>query len=327
MSSPEPGAAPGPSTAVRPAPGPDMVVAHDVSKWFGDVVAVNQVSFALGPGVTALLGPNGAGKSSVLRLVCGLTAPSRGTVRVLGADPRTDRGVRAHIGLAPQQETLMEGERAVDFVSLAAGLSGVAHPEDAAREALGTVGLDPDLARPLGTYSKGMRQRVKLAQALVHRPTVLVLDEPLTGLDPRQRVQVIDLVRTMGTSGTCVVVSSHVLDEVERFGSRVLVIAQGRLAATGDFRAIRELMDDRPHRIRIRTDRPRPVATGLLALPGVVAVRLEGDDVLVVDTVEVSHLRRNVAVVARAEAAELLEVRPLDDDLESVFLYLVGGGR
>ncbi len=298
-------------------------MAHDVSKWFGDVVAVNQVSFRLGPGVTALLGPNGAGKSSVLRLVCGLTAPSRGVVRVLGADPRTDRGVRAHIGLAPQQETLLEGELALDFVALTAGLSGVAHPEEAAREALGTVGLDPDLARPLGTYSKGMRQRVKLAQALVHRPAVLMLDEPLTGLDPRQRVQVIDLVRSMGASGTCVVVSSHVLDEVERFGSRVLVMAKGRLAAEGDFRAIRELMDDRPHRIRLLTDRPRELGTEVLRAGLVVSVHLEADTVTV-ETRDAAAFRRGVLPAAQAVGARVPEIRPLDDDLESVFRYLVG---
>lgn len=310
-----------------PADGDVVIEFEGVSKWFGDVVAVSDVSFRIGPGITALLGPNGAGKSTVLRLLSGATAPSQGQVRVLGATPRHDPALSRQIGIVPQSEALFDPLSGLEFVTLAAHLNGLDEAEARARHWLGVVELDPDDPRPCATYSKGMRQRVKIAQALVHDPSVLVLDEPLTGLDPRQRRHMVDLFRGLADEGRTVVVSSHVLDEVERFGSRVLVIAQGRLAATGDFRAIRELMDDRPHRIRIRTDRPRPVATGLLALPGVVAVRLEGDDVLVVDTVEVSHLRRNVAVVARAEAAELLEVRPLDDDLESVFLYLVGGGR
>jgi ABC-2 type transport system ATP-binding protein len=300
-----------------------MLQLDSVSKHFGDLVAVSEVTFDVGPGVTALLGPNGAGKSTVLRMLCGLTPPTRGTVRVLGRDPRADRDLARHLGLVPQQDGVFERQRAVEFVGLAARLHGVHDPVDAARRVLEVVELDPDDTRPLATYSKGMRQRTKIAQALVHDPRVIVLDEPLAGLDPRQRLHMVDLFQRLGAEGRCVVVSSHVLDEVERFGSRVLVIAQGRLAAEGDFRAIRALMDDRPHRLRVRTDRPRELAGALLADGAVMAVRLEGDDRAHLDTTDIARFRRAIAPAARTVGARLYELRGLDDDLESVFRYLV----
>ena len=307
--------------------GPEPVWPIEVSgasKWFGDLVAVSDVSFRVGQGVTALLGPNGAGKSTMLRMLCGLTAPARGTVRILGGDPRRDLGLTRRIGLVPQQEVVFESLTAFEFVRLAGVLQGLDDPDAAAVRALGIVEMPVDDARPTSTYSKGMRQRVKVAQAIVHDPDVIVLDEPLTGLDPRQRLHMIHLFQRLGDDGKCVIVSSHVLDEVERFGSRVLVMVQGRLAAEGDFRAIRELMDDRPHRIRIRSDRPRAISSGLLDRGVVMGVQLEGADAAVVETDNVGHFRQAVADVARQVGAHLYEVSPLDDDLESVFRYLVG---
>jgi ABC-2 type transport system ATP-binding protein len=307
--------------------GPDVrgtvIEAERVSKWFGDLVAVSDVSFSVGPGVTALLGPNGAGKSTMLRMIAGLTPPSQGTVRVLGLDPHRDLALTERVGLVPQQEVVFEVLTALEFVRLAAVLARLPDPDAAAHRALGIVELDEGLDRPVSTFSKGMRQRVKVAQALVHDPEVVILDEPLTGLDPRQRLHMIDLFHRLGAEGRCVIVSSHVLDEVERFGSRVLVIAQGRLAAEGDYRAIRDLMDDRPHRVRVRSDRARAVATGLLESAVAVGVLLVDDDTVVVDTTDVAAFRRAVATVAAARDARLLEVAPLDDDLESVFKYLV----
>jgi ABC-2 type transport system ATP-binding protein len=316
------------TTALPPPPnvgGPvPFVQVSDVSKWFGDVVAVNGISFSLGPGVAALLGPNGAGKSSMLRMLSGLTRPSRGAVRVLGVDPRADVGVRRHIGLAPQQEELFEVQRAVEFVRLSAVLHGIDEPESAARAALARVALDADDARPIASYSKGMRQRVKLAQAIVHDPKVLFLDEPLTGLDPRQRAEMIEVVRSLGAAGKCVVVSSHVLEEVERFGSRILMMTQGKLAAEGDFHAIRDLMDDRPHRIQVRADEPRRLGSALLAASVVDSVQLVGADGLAIETTDVRAFRRRVLPLARETDTAVSEIRPLDDDLESVFRYLVG---
>ncbi len=299
------------------------VVAEGVSKWFGQLVAVSDVSFDVGPGVTALLGPNGAGKSTMFRMLCGLAQPSKGTVRVLGRDPRLDVGVTRAIGLVPQQETVFERLTGREFVALAARLHGLGEPEREAERALETVGLDPADPRPLPAYSKGMRQRAKVAQAIVHDPQVLVLDEPLTGLDPRQRVDLVALFRRLGEEGRCVIVSSHVLAEVERLGSRVLVMSQGRLAAAGDFHDLRALMDDRPLRVRVRTDRPRELAGALLERGAVLGLRLDGDDSLELDTADARALARALAPVARDRGARLLEVRQLDADLEGVFRYVV----
>lgn len=315
---------PPPLPPTPPPPGNERVSVDHISKWFGDVVAVSDVSFTLWPGVTALLGPNGAGKSTMLRMLGGLEPPSQGSVNVLGANPRTDRPVRGRIGTVPQQEQLFSEQRAVEFVALAAQLCAVRDPMSAARAALGTVELDPDDKRPIATYSKGMRQRVKLAQAIVHEPELLLLDEPLTGLDPRQRLHMIELIRSLGEEGVCVVVSSHVLDEVERLGSRVLVIAQGRLAAQGNFHDIRALMDDRPHRIKVRTSDARDLGAELLTTAGIQGVSIESDDELIVQTDDVARFRASIAPIAKASNVRLFEVAPLDEDLESVFKYLVG---
>jgi ABC-2 type transport system ATP-binding protein len=299
------------------------VVADGVSKWFGALVAVSDVSFDVGPGVTALLGPNGAGKSTMFRMLCGLARPSKGTVRVLGHDPRADTGVTRLIGLVPQQESVFEPLTAREFVELAARLHGLPDPAAAAASALEAVDLDPSDKRRLPAYSKGMRQRAKVAQAIVHDPSVLVLDEPLTGLDPRQRADLVALFRRLGGEGRCVIVSSHVLGEVERLGSEVLVMSQGRLAAAGDFRELRALMDDRPMRIRVRTDRPRELAGALLEAGTAVGVRLDGGDMLELDTTDARALAHALAPVARDRDAHLYEVQPLDADLEGVFRYVV----
>jgi ABC-2 type transport system ATP-binding protein len=299
------------------------VVADGVSKWFGALVAVSDVSFDVGPGVTALLGPNGAGKSTMFRMLCGLARPSKGTIRVLDRDPRADTGVTRLIGLVPQQESVFEPLTAHEFVTLAARLYGLPGPAAAASRALEAVDLDPADTRRLPAYSKGMRQRVKVAQAIVHDPAVLVLDEPLTGLDPRQRADLVTLFRRLGSEGRCVIVSSHVLDEVERLGSQVLVMSQGRLAAAGDFRDLRALMDDRPMRIRVRTDRPRQLAGALLEAGTAVGARLDGDDLLELDTTDARALAHALAPVARERHARLYEVHPLDADLEGVFRYVL----
>jgi ABC-2 type transport system ATP-binding protein len=303
------------------------VVATGVAKSFGSLVAVSDVTFAVGPGITALLGPNGAGKSTLLRVLCGLIAPSRGTVRLHGGDPRRDPAIRDRIGLVPQQDGVFERCSALEFVRLAAVLHGLADADRAARAALARVDLDPALARPLGTYSKGMRQRAKIAQAVVHDPSVLFLDEPLNGLDPKQRRRLIGLFHRLGDEGRTVVVSSHVLDEVERFGSRVLVVARGRLAAEGDFRAIRALMDDQPMRLRVRGRPVRVLAAELVAAGIATGVTVRGDDEVEVLTDDVARFRGSIAPLCATHRVRLEEVTPLDDDLESVFRYLVGSGR
>lgn len=306
-----------------PPPADAYVVVDRVSKWFGDLVAVSDVTFAVSPGVTALLGPNGAGKSTVLRMMCGLARPSSGTVRILGHDPRTEPRIAAEIGLAPQQESVVGHVTARQFVRASAELQGVENADSVAVDKLRVVELDPDDPRRLPTYSKGMRQRVKLAQAIVHEPKVILLDEPLSGLDPRQRLNMVALFHELGHQGRAVIVSSHVLEEVERFGSNVVVISQGRLAAEGDFREIRALMDDRPRRVRLTSDRPRSLAAALVGQAHVNGVSID-DEHVVIDTTDIVAFSRSIAPTSQQVNARLTEVEPLDEDLESVFRYLVG---
>ncbi|MEO0494063.1 MAG: ABC transporter ATP-binding protein [Actinomycetota bacterium] len=301
-----------------------MVEAIGVTKSFGDVVAVSDVTFQIGSGITAILGPNGAGKSTLFRMLCGLTPPSRGTVTVLGENARTDREVRGRIGLAPQQDALFDRLSVLDFVTFTALTHGVASSEaDAiARASIARVELDADDPKPVGSFSKGMRQRAKLAAAVVNDPSVLVLDEPLTGLDPVQRQRMIAFFNELADEGKCLLVSSHVLDEVARLGSNVLVIAQGRLAAAGDYHTLRDQMDDRPHRIRVGTDQPKAIAAALIerGLAQGVTVTATGVEA---NTADVDSFGRAIAPLTVEFGARLNEVAPLDDDLESVFRYLV----
>ncbi len=312
------------TAAVPIEPLTGMLVVDHVSKFFGSVVAVSDVTFAIDAGVTALLGPNGAGKSTLFRMLCGLTPPSRGAVSVLGADPRDDREVRGRISLVPQQDALFDHLSASAFLELAARSHGVVDHADAAARALDVVDLADVGAKPVGQFSKGMRQRVKVAAALVNDPEVLILDEPLTGLDPVQRRHMIALFHRLGDEGRCVVVSSHVLDEVARIGSRVLVIAQGRLIASGDYRDLRELMDDRAHRIRVGCSDPRRLAAALVERGVAAGVSVDGHQVMV-DTPDADAFGRAIAGLAVELGVQLTEVHPLDDDLESVFRYLVEG--
>ena len=302
-----------------------LIEVRGVSKWFGNVVAVSDVSFDDRPRVTALLGPNGAGKSTMLRMLCGLARPSKGTVRLLGSDPRSNTDVTRQLGLVPAAGRRVRAPHRAR-VRAPVGDPATASPTPTARRAaaLATVELDADDQRRLPTYSKGMRQRVKLAQAIVHDPRLIVLDEPLTGLDPRQRAHMIELFHRLGGDGRCVVVTSHVLDEVERFGSDVLVMAKGRLAAAGDFREIRDA-DGRPAAPLSSCGRatPRLLAADLLHAGVVVGVRVEGDDALLLDTEDARGLGRAIAPLARARGASVLEVRAVDEDLEDVFRYLV----
>jgi ABC-2 type transport system ATP-binding protein len=313
---------PPPPPPAPPLPPPPMVSVSGVTKAFGDVIAVSDVTFTVGPGITALLGPNGAGKSTLFRMLCGLASPTRGEVRVLGRDARTDTAVRGRIGLAPQQDALFERLSAAEFVSTAAITHGVADPTAATAHVLDLVDLDAADPKVVGQYSKGMRQRVKLAAAMVNDPDVLILDEPLTGLDPVQRRRMIELFNRLGGAGKCVLVSSHVLDEVARLGSRVLVIAQGRLAAAGDYHDLRDLMDDRPHRIRVLCDEPRRLAATLLERSVIDGAHVVAGG-LDLDTADVDGFGRQIAPVARELGLRLRGVRPVDDDLESVFRYLV----
>ena len=304
-----------------PRPVAAIELAH-VSRWYGNVVAVNDITFALGPGVTGLLGPNGAGKSTLLHLLAGLLKPSAGTVRIAGRTAFGDPSVYRDVGLVPEREAVPGFLTGRQFVRVNADLQGVGDAAQATERALATVELTDAADRPTRTYSKGMRQRAKLAAALVHEPRILLLDEPFNGMDPRQRLHMIGLLRGMAAQGRAILFSSHILEEVERLADAVLVVYAGRLAASGDFRSIRRLMTDRPHRFTIRSSDDRALAAALLQHPAVFGTELV-DGLLAVRTSDFGAFTRIVAPTARTAGIRLHEVTPTDDSLESVFSYLV----
>jgi len=304
------------------APTAQPIVLDRVSRWYGNVVAVNDISFGVGAGITGLLGPNGAGKSTLLHMLAGLLRPSAGQVLIDGRPAWRDPTIYRRIGLVPEREAVHGFLTGRQFVELAARLQRLAGPAAAAAVALDTVDLAPAADRPVGTYSKGMRQRVKIAAALVHDPSILLLDEPFNGMDPRQRLHMMDLLRTMAGEGRTILFSSHILEEVERLADGILVIYAGRLAASGDYREIRRLMTDRPNTFRIRSSDDRRLAAAFMTEPAVFGTEL-GDDRLTVRASEFSGFTRIVARVARDAGVRLLEVAPTDDSLESVFAYLV----
>jgi ABC-2 type transport system ATP-binding protein len=298
------------------------VVLTDVTKWFGQKVAVSGISCSFGPGVTGLLGPNGAGKTTMLRMLTGLTRPSEGTIEVFGVWPRATPSVYARIGLVPEEDAVYPHMTAREYVRYAAVLSGVADADAAARRTLESVALTDDADRKLAGYSKGMRQRAKVAAALVSDPELLVLDEPLNGTDPIQRAHLIEIFQQLGADGHTLIVSSHVLEEVDRMSDRVIAIVDGRLAAAGDVAAIRAAMADIPYRVSVGVDRTRLMASALLREALVHGVSVE-DDTLHVETTDLANLGRRLPAVARDVDARITSFRPEDASLESVFRYLV----
>jgi ABC-2 type transport system ATP-binding protein len=305
-------------------PGAATVELADVARWYGNVVAVNGISFTLGPGVTGLLGPNGAGKSTLLHMIAGLLRPSAGVVTVDGRATYGDPEVFRRVGLVPEREAVFAYLTGREFVRLNADLQGLPAPDAAVGRALETVELSGAADRPLATYSKGMRQRAKMAAALVHDPAVLVLDEPFNGMDPRQRLHMMGLLQELGAAGRTILFSSHILEEVERVAQQVLVIVAGRLAASGEFREIRRLMTDRPHAFRLRTSDDRALAAAIMARPTVAGVALE-DGHLVVRAADYAAFTGELAGIARTAGVSLYELIPADESLESVFAYLVRG--
>ena len=296
------------------------VTVRDLSVWFGQKVALSDLSCSFGPGVTGLLGPNGAGKTTLMRALCGLIVARQGSVDVLGEDPRTSRAIQSRIALVPEEDAVPEALTVRQLVRYQATLAGIAD-RGAVDAAIASVDLTDVAGRALGGFSKGMRQRAKVAAALVTAPEVLVLDEPLNGADPVQRVALIELFRTLGDQGRTVIVSSHVLHEVERLAERVIVLLHGRLAAAGGHRAIRDAMADRPRRVLVQSDDDRSLAAALVALDPVTAVEL-GPTGVVIATRSAADLATALPGVSRRARIRLREVRALDESLESVFAEL-----
>ena len=306
-------------TSAAPVP---TVSVNAVAKWYGNVVAVNDVTFGLAPGVTGLLGPNGAGKSTLLHLIAGLLRPSAGSVTVDGRSTFGDPAIYRRVGLVPEREAIFPYLTAREFVRLSAQLQGLPLGSGAVDRALERVELSMSADRELATYSKGMRQRAKVAAALVHDPAVLVLDEPFNGMDPRQRLHMMALLREFADAGRVILFSSHILEEVERVAERVLVVVAGRLAASGDFREIRRLMTDRPHSFTLRTSDARALAVRLAGRPMVSGLALE-DGRLDVRTADFAAFTRELPGLARDAGVSIFELAPADESLESVFDYLV----
>jgi ABC-2 type transport system ATP-binding protein len=295
-----------------------------VSRWFGNVVAVNDITMSIGPGVTGLLGPNGAGKSTLINMMAGFLAPSTGAVTLDGVSIWRNEQAYREIGIVPEREAMYDFLTAREFVVANAELHGLPDPGAAAQRALATVEMEYAQNRRIETYSKGMRQRAKMASALVHDPAVLLLDEPFNGMDPRQRLQLMELLRRMGADGRTVVFSSHILEEVEQLAHHIEVVVAGRHAASGDFRKIRRLMTDRPHRYLVRSSDDRRLASALIAHASTAGIELDySERALRIQAVDFAGFTEFLPRIARDHGIRLFTVSPSDESLESVFSYLV----
>ena len=309
------------ASAVADAPRA-RVVLRNASRWYGNVVAVNDVSCALGAGITGVLGPNGAGKSTVLNMMAGLLAPSAGEVLVDGLPAAGRPDVYRTLALVPEREAVHSFLTGFEFVRMSARLQNIRDVDAATKRAIALVDMESAQDRPIGTYSKGMRQRIKIAGAMVHDPEVMLLDEPFNGMDPRQRLQMMDVMRRLAAEGKTIIISSHILEELNDLATNVLVMVSGRLAASGHFREIRRLMTDRPHTFTIRSSNDRALAAALLADPSVFGVELTPTGI-VLRTADRGALTRHLPRTAKTANIRLLEIRPTDESLESVFSYLV----
>ena len=322
------------TTLVPPSPAPlastrdpasaanATVVVHGTSKWFGTKVAVSDVSCSFGPGITGLLGPNGAGKTTLMRMITGLLRPSEGSVSVFGTDPHKDPAVYRRVAFVPEEDAVYTHLSARQLVRYAAELSRCDASAAAVDEAIASVNMLDAADRPIAEYSKGMRQRAKVAAALVSKPDLLVLDEPLNGADPLQRAVLIGIFHDLAAAGRTIIVSSHVLAEVERMTDRVIAILDGKLAAAGGIRAIRAAMTHIPHKVRIDVDEPRILALALMDLPAVVSVRFE-DGGLAVETSNLAALGTALPALSIQRSVRVTRFEPVDASLESVFRHLL----
>jgi len=295
---------------------------RNVSRWYGNVVAINDITMTISQGVTGLLGPNGAGKSTLLHLIAGFLEPSRGELTVGGAASWRNPDIYRVLGLVPERDSVYAFLTGQEFVRATARLHKLPDPDAAAQRAIGIVEMTGAQDRRISTYSKGMRQRIKVAAALVHDPQVILLDEPFNGMDPRQRLHMMDLLDGLADQGRTILFSSHILEEVERLSGTIQVIVSGRLAASGDFRAIRRLMTSRPHVFLVRTSDDRRLGATLIGRPAVTGVEVTGRG-LQVRASDYGAFSRELATLTRQEGIRLRELLPEDESLESVFAYLV----
>ena len=295
----------------------------EVSKWFGNVVAVNDVSLNVYPGITGLLGPNGAGKTTLLYMIAGLSSCSRGSVTVLNQPVRDNPDLYRRVGFMPEHESIYPFLTGRQFVETSAKLHGVPYVSDAVDLAVEMVGLQDAQKRSMGGYSRGMRQRMRLAAALVHSPDVILLDEPLNGTDPRQRIEFQDSMERLVSDGKTILVSSHILEEVETLAGRILLMLSGKLAASGDFRAIRARLDEHAYQVRVVVDRPNEMASAIIEMDTIDSVAFSDDRSLIVHSRDVAELQTSIPQLAQKRGIRLTRVEPLDESLESLFEYMV----
>jgi ABC-2 type transport system ATP-binding protein len=305
---------------------PSAVIAADhVSKWYGQVIGLNDVTLEVSPGITGLLGPNGAGKSTFMKLITGQLKPSKGTIRVLGEPIWRNPALYHRLGFCPEQDAFYERMSGLEWVAALVRLNGV--PEETAvgmaRQAIQMVDLGEAADKKIGAYSKGMRQRIKLAQALAHDPDVLILDEPLAGMDPIARRKTIRLIKEWGRAGRSVIVSSHILHEIESMTANILLINQGRILAEGNVHQIRDLIDEHPHTVHVKADETRALARALLAEDHVLSLKFESDALVVQTGRPDAFYARLTAIAASGELGAIHEVTSPDDNLQAVFKYLV----
>ena len=305
--------------------GSPLVRTEGVSKWYGQVSGLNNVTVSIPPGITGLLGPNGAGKSTFMKLMTGQLKPSQGTITVLGEPIWGNPRVYDRIGFCPEQDAFYDRMTGLEWVTALVRLNGLndGDADAAARRAMERVDLMDAADKKIGAYSKGMRQRVKLAQALVHDPELLILDEPLTGMDPLMRRKTIRLIKDWARAGKHIIVSSHILHEIESMTSNILLINNGRIVAEGNVHQIRDLIDTHPHTVFVRGADPRALARKFLAEDDVLSMKFEKDAVVVETARPDNFYARLTALAASGEAGQIDEVQSPDDNLQAVFKYLV----
>jgi ABC-2 type transport system ATP-binding protein len=304
---------------------PPVVEATKLSKWYGQVIGLNDVTVSVPAGITGLLGPNGAGTSTFMKLMTGQLKPSKGSLTVLGQPIWGNPSIFFRVGFCPDQDAFYDRMTGIEWVAALVRLNGYSEAESiaAAHRALDTVDLLEAANRKIGSYSKGMRQRVKMAQALVHDPELLILDEPLSGMDPIARRRTIRLVKEWAREGRSVLVSSHILHEIEAMTSSILLINNGRILAEGDVHQIRELIDEHPHTVHVKAERPRDLARDFLTRDDVLSLKLEQGAIVVETSKPDSFYRYLTELAAAGRAGEITEVTSPDDNLQAVFKYLV----
>ncbi len=302
-----------------------LVAAEHLSKWYGQVIGLNDVSVNVPAGVTGLLGPNGAGKSTFLKLITGQLKPSKGTIDVLGEPIWGNPSLYFEIGFCPEQDAFYERMTGLEWVSALARLSGLEEgaATDAARHALTVVDLTDAADKKIAAYSKGMRQRVKLAQAIAHNPQLLILDEPLSGMDPIGRRKIVRLIKEWARGGKSIIVSSHILYEIEAMTSNILLIHNGRILAEGNVHQIRDLIDEHPHKVYVKAAEPRALARHFLTYDNVISLSLEAGAVMVETARPDEFYTRLTGLAASEEFGSIDEVASPDDNLQAVFTYLV----